>query len=597
MSGCLQRIKVGVFFAACLLLAVCGAQAEDSGISWQRTFTEATFAQAKEQHRLVILDLEAIWCHWCHVMDEQTYSRSDIRASIAANYIPVRIDQDSRPDLANRYRDYGWPATIIFNSDGEELDKLSGFVEPDQMSTLLGDYAKNPHPREKSTVVQYSEQSSLSDELKQDLQQRFEKSADRKNGGLRTSHKYLDADTIEYGLKKVYAGDRASADFIRKTLDENLHLLDPAWGGVYQYSTHGDWQHPHFEKIAVKQADDLRLYALAYAQWSEPRYREATESIRRFLDTFLRDADGGFYTSQDADLVKGEHSAEYFGLSDTERRKQGIPAIDKHIYASENGRLISALTAVYSATGDSSALERAIQSAQWIAQNRALAEGGFRHGEHDPSGPYLCDTLYMGRAFLDLYAVTGTRDWLRRAEQAAAFIDAHFAPSEKQPGYLTSALGAGILKPLPVLAENIALVRFYSALTNYTGNPTYKKAAGEAMRLLTTKEIATDSITEPGILLADDDFNSPPLHVVTVAKKDDTTGKELFLAALKYPSASKRTEWWDRAEGPMPNPDVQYPVLPKAAAFVCTQRRCSLPIFQAAKVAESIRRLSTARGD
>src|SRR5262245_6631601 len=103
---------------AALLAVLCSgsALAEQTGISWLRSDTDA-FARAKAEQRFVILYLEAVWCHWCHVMDEKTYGDAGVRAEIGSHYVPLRIDQDLRPDLSNRYRDYGWPATVIFAAD------------------------------------------------------------------------------------------------------------------------------------------------------------------------------------------------------------------------------------------------------------------------------------------------------------------------------------------------------------------------------------------------------------------------------------------------------------------------------------------------
>ena len=123
-------------------------------------------------------------------------------------------------------------------------------------------------------------------------------------------------------------GDREFERMARETLDAQRQLIDPVWGGVYQYSTDGDWKHPHFEKIMQMQAENLRIYAQAYALWKEPSYLEAATKIREYLRNFLTSPDGAFYTSQDADLVQGEHSADYFALDDSDRRKRGIPRID-----------------------------------------------------------------------------------------------------------------------------------------------------------------------------------------------------------------------------------------------------------------------------
>jgi len=87
----------------------------------------------------------------------------------------------------------------------------------------------------------------------------------------------------------------------RQTLDTQFNLIDPVWGGVYQYSTGGDWKEPHFEKIMQMQTENLRIYALAYAQWHRPEYLKAATDIHRFLKTFLMSPEGALYTSQNAD--------------------------------------------------------------------------------------------------------------------------------------------------------------------------------------------------------------------------------------------------------------------------------------------------------
>ena len=94
-------------------------------IVW-RSWSPAAFADAGREHKFVLLDLEAVWCHWCHVMDQETYSDPKVIALINARYIALRVDQDARPDLSNRYEDYGWPATVVFAADGSEIVKRQG---------------------------------------------------------------------------------------------------------------------------------------------------------------------------------------------------------------------------------------------------------------------------------------------------------------------------------------------------------------------------------------------------------------------------------------------------------------------------------------
>src|SRR2546430_13534532 len=104
-----------------------------TAIAWQ-PWSDAAFEQARREKKFVMLDLEAVWCHWCHVMDETTYQDETVKRLMAERYIAVRVDQDSRPDLSNRYEDYGWPATIVFGPDGGEIVKRRGYLVPGQMA-------------------------------------------------------------------------------------------------------------------------------------------------------------------------------------------------------------------------------------------------------------------------------------------------------------------------------------------------------------------------------------------------------------------------------------------------------------------------------
>jgi uncharacterized protein len=114
------------------------------------------------------------------------------------------------------------------------------------------------------------------------------------------------------------------------------------------------------------------------------------------------------------------------------------------------------------------------------------------------------------------------------------------------------------------------------------------------MRYLAAPPIAK-RLPVASILLVDYEAGRPPLHLTIVGAKDDPAAQELFRAALKYPAGYKRLEWWDKKEGKLPNPDVQYPELSKAAAFICTERACSQPIFKPEDVAAKVDRLLSAQ--
>ncbi|HEX6832574.1 MAG TPA: DUF255 domain-containing protein [Rudaea sp.] len=570
------------------------ARAHDDAIGWLRSDTDA-FARAREQHRFVILYLEAVWCHWCHVMDEKTYGDAAVQAEIAAHYVPLRIDQDLRPDLSSRYRDYGWPATVIFAADGSEIAKRQGFVEPQRFLKLLQAIENDPSPETSEPAADATPEphaSALDAMTRSILTKRHRDTFDRELGGLTLGQKFLDRDSVEYELVLANAGDADAAAMARKTLDAARALFDPAWGGVYQYSTYGDWKHPHYEKLATVQAQYLRIYALAFATSGLARDREAVLAIRRYLDAFLKSPDGAFYVSQDADLKPGEHATDYFDLDDGARRACGVPRVDRHVYALQNGQIIEALATWYEFSGDDSALSEATKAAAWIGAHRALSGGGFRHDETDAAGPYLGDTLAMGRAYLALYRATADRAWLQRASEAAAFIAANFAV--KPAGYV-SARSTGPIAAMPQIEENISLARFANLLAHYTGKTEHRAIAESALRWLADPHIALSEITEPGILLADDELHADPLHLTVLATKGDADARVLFSTVQHLPPWYKRVEWWDKREGDLPNADVSYPAPKHAAAFVCTENRCSLPIFKADQIREFVRSSTPAK--
>jgi uncharacterized protein YyaL (SSP411 family) len=564
-------------------------------INWQ-DWSPDIFNQARKEHRYVLLDLGTRWCHWCHVMEGTTYIDPQVTSLIAQKYIAVRVDADSRPDLANRYEDYGWPATVVFNSDGSEIVKRRGYIPPQQMISLLKAIIADPTPGPSILPpenIHYSTDAALSNDLRQELLRRFAATYDQTNGSWGFGQKFLDWNSVEWALRRAAAGDATANQMARQTLDEQLNLLDPAWGGVYQYSTDNDWQHPHFEKIMQMQTQNLRIYSIAYAQTHDEKYLHAAQSIHHYLINFLRGPNGAFYTSQDADLVDGIHSADYFKLSDQQRRAQGIPRIDTHQYARENGWAIRALTVLYETTGDKSALNEAIAAADWVTDHRSIGDGGFFHDAHDLAGPYLGDNLAMGQAFLELYEATANRVWLGDAQMAADFIGAHFQRSGTV-GIITCESPGGPLAAGPEYDENVDLARWANLLNQYTGRDEDRKLADAAMRFVATPQVAREhGILVAGALLADDELSRPALHVVIVAKKSDPAGQDLFATAMAIPTSYKRLEWYDASEGPLPNADVDYPTLSQAAAFVCSGTACSLPAFAQAQLEKNVARAET----
>jgi len=551
-----------------------------SGIAWQG-WTQDLFERARAEKRYMILDLEAVWCHWCHVMDAETYSDPEVQRLIREHYIPVRVDQDARPDLSIRYEDYGWPATIIFGPDGTEIVKRRGFLPARLLASILEEVVKDPSPVKGIQVVlpeSYAPDAQLADTNRKALHTRQAEALDRVKGGLAGPYRYLPVEAIEFELARAEPVPTGQA-WAQQTLLASLALVDPVWGGVYQYSVKQSWDNPHYEKIMSFQAEGIRIYALAYARTGDTRYLETAKLIASYVDEFLMSPEGSFYTSQDADVVPGQPSDAYYALGREARLAKGVPRVDTHRYARENGWMIEALATLYEVSGERTYRERAERAAAWVLANRAGQGGGFRHDEKDAAGPYLGDTLAMGRAFLQMYRVSAERHWLERADTASAFIEQSFRRADA--GYLSARGDATPIEPLPQLEENLSLARFANLLHHYTGKPAQRAQAEHAFRYAATTEIHGRRRDLGALLLAEEELREAPTHLTIVGGKTDLGAEALFGAGLRHPEWYKRLEWWDPQEGALPNADVQYPKLERAAAFFCARGACSSPIYDA----------------
>jgi len=592
-------MKRFLYVAALLACAAAHAGAVTAprtpAISW-RGWSDDDFVQARAEKRFVLLDLEAVWCHWCHVMDETTYQDPRVRQLIGQRYVAVRVDQDADPALAARYQDYGWPATVVLAADGSEIVKRRGYLSPEAMASLLAAIIKDPSPGPSVVAeekVQPARSAFLDPQARKALMATYFESYDGEYAGWGSVQKFIDADSLELALTHAKEAPKEAA-MARSTLVAATALIDPVWGGVFQYSDARDWKSPHFEKIISFQTQYVRMYAAGFRVLGDAAFLTAAQSIDRYVEQFLTSAEGVVYVSQDADVDAKLTGHVFYALSDAERRRQPNPHIDTHVYARENGWEITALAALYDATGEEGYLARARRAAAWVQSHRALGAGGFSHDGRAGAPATLGDTLAMGQGFLALYASTGERSYLVQARQALDFIAGHF--SVPDGGYATVAAGArGVFRTsVRDVDENIGVARFGNALYHYGGDAQARKHSQHAMRYLASAQIADGEHLRSGILLADDELANDPTHVTIVGHRDDTSAQSLHAAALRYPVLYRRIDWWDKREGAMPNPDVRYPELARAAAFICTGNACSQPVFSSPDLAQALRNATSA---
>jgi uncharacterized protein YyaL (SSP411 family) len=526
----------------------------------------------------VIVSLQSWWCPWCHTMNKETWADPEVRAALKEHFIPVHVDQDSRPDISQRYERWGWPATIIFGPDGTEIVKLRGYYSPRFFIPVLQETMKDPSPVDYGKFAGPERartlSTGLSDAQRADILAFLGKAWDPVNAGWSKS-KLVDGPTLGWFLDRAKAGDAEASERIKRTLTAMIALIDKDSGGISQVTLKPNWSRPSLEFPMFAQAAALAAYARAWALFGDPAYRAAAGDIYRFLKVKLAGPGGGFYASM--------------GMA------EGQPGVDRRQYARETGQAIQGLAAYYDATGSTEALALAIAGADWALRERSL-EGGFRHAAQDAAGPYLADSIEMGAALLALHRSTGDAKWLTAASAAGDFIAATFIDARTGGFFVSASPEAKHLpKPIKQREDNVTATRFFTLLAFYSGQARYREIAEAGMGYLASPAILESAAFLPDLLLVEEELRNEPVHVTVVGAKDDPRSAALYAAALAYPLAYKRAEWWDKREGPLANPDVDYPDFPDGpAAFACTRNFCSLPVTDAAAIPSQLDRLQRA---
>lgn len=502
-------------------IALSRQQKQAPRFTWQ-DLSPAALQQAKTEGKLLLLDCVATWCHWCHVMDDTTYTDPALGDYLAQHAIAMRVDIDARPDIASRYEEWGWPATVILSPNGQELGKFRGYLTAPRLLEILQAARENSGNAElKPAAVGLSEKplppASLS-WVGAVLLHTLDNFYDADQGGWGRGQKLPIGANIEVELLRAQHGDQPAQQRAQQSLDAQRALLDPVWGGLYQYSTGGVWTKPHFEKRLPIQTAAIEAYARAYHGMHRPSDLQDTQRLVAYLHNFLRNADGEFLVSQDADLGGHEKTAHfvdghlYYAKSDAERRAQGMPRIDSHVYAMENGLAIGALSALAVATGSAADAGSYLASAERAAK-RMLS----RHVEVDgtvkrdavatSSLRFLVDAAALGRGLAMLQRARPQANLVPILEQLAGAMLRNF--KDDQSGLLwTSTLdpaASGVFAQRShSFAANVQAARFLLTLAHLQAvTPAQKLKWQNAARQLLSNLATPSQLDDQGRMVGE----------------------------------------------------------------------------------------------
>ena len=566
---------------ACLFL--CTSLVAQGKVAW-RTWGPAAFAEAKAAGRPVLVDAEATWCHWCHVMEAKTYGDSEVATLIARTFVPVKADIDLHPDAQELYADIGWPGTTLYAPDGTVLWRHRGYVAKEAFLPVLQRVAAEAHmgrytpwrPEEGEAAVPAPEGDPLA------LARGWvDRAFDEDLGGW-GEQKYPIAMNVEELFRRAHRGDSGARFRALYTLSQQRSITDPVWGGLFQYSAGPDWHAVHFEKLATLQAGYLENLAEAWRATGDEDWKRDAAQVVGFLRRFMQHPEGGWSATVDADL--GGHGAvrprmlgkAYYALGNRARLRAGLPRTDRRRYAQVQGLLASAYARLAGVL-EGPALLREARAAMVYVDAKLKRGQGFLHAEGQ-EGYYLQDQVAILKAHLALYEVTGEETWLSRAESLAGFIDGAFRNPQ---GLFLSRSGAEGLPAsgrVPV-DDNLALARALAKLQALRGvGPWGERAAAVAAALCTPAGLDAQGRWLGDAILLLEELKSEAPHLVIVGDPADPRTQALTAAAHRgwMPGTAVLRHEPTRLE-PI-NPELSFPRLGMPAAFLCSRGSCSLPL-------------------
>lgn len=415
-------------------------------IKW-KSFDNTLFDEAKEQNKLVFLEVGANWCHWCHVMDDSTYTNEAVKKYLNTHFVLSREDQDARPDLFSAYKPWGWPAIIIFNAAGEELLKLKGFRPPKRFLKELKQIVENPVP----LAFDLDSHPSLVSESMETLNSEFETQLDYELGGYPHKNRALELSGIEHALR--YRTDNNSLEeWAKLTITQSYLLVDPTWSGVYQYSAKNSWNNQHFEKLLRYQANYIETYCRYGVIMKDAEAIQKAEEIVAYCKRFLQGETPLFWNSQNADLIAGEHSGQYYELNEAERLKQGVPSVDQKIYLKENAAMINAMIWLWAATNKEEYLREGKEMLDHALYTFSTDRGIYAREEGSESIFSFEDNRQLIESLLLYAQVTNDKTYLIKAEILAKNCITEFDSKEG----IQSVCGEITLKSPIVQRDNLA---------------------------------------------------------------------------------------------------------------------------------------------
>lgn len=420
-------------------------------VEWYPWGDEA-FEKAEKENKLVLISIGYSACHWCHVMEHESFEDSLTAEMMNKNFINIKVDREERPDVDQVYMNAvqlmtgsgGWPLNCFALPDGrpvyggtyfpkdkwqQTLTSLKGLKENDPVK--LEEYAKNLTAgiQQSELIIRNEDPLETKVEFLAQKVNEWSKYWDRKKGGPNRAPKFPLPNNYQFLLEYAFlSGDQESMDFVSTTLDQMARggIYDQIGGGFARYSTDELWKAPHFEKMLYDNAQLVSLYSQAFTATQNPRYKKIVQETLAFTKRELTNKNGGFYSALDADsegeegkfyVWKKEELKEALTPEEFELAKKFYNLNNKGLWEHGNYILLMDENSDDMLTQDS-ALGNKLEHIK--SKLLARRETRIRPGLDDKI--LTSWNMLMIEAYLDAYIALEDEQYLKVAEQQIKFI-------------------------------------------------------------------------------------------------------------------------------------------------------------------------------
>ena len=316
-------------------------------VHW-RAWSQEALEDAKKENKLVLVSIGYSSCHWCHVMEEETFEDDEVAKLMNENFISIKVDREERPDVDLVYQDFqrltegnmGWPLNVIVLPNGKPLYGGTYHTKEQWVQVLakINDLYKNDPKK----AAEYSDMVAAgiaevnfiqpTDDLGPLTKAALETSVetwksnwDLEEGGEKGTQKFMVPSNLSFLLDYVQlTKNNAARIHVKNTLNKMAlgGIYDQIGGGFYRYSTDANWKVPHFEKMLYDNAQALSLYSQAYINFKDIAYKNVVWETIEFLNREMKNPDGGYFAALDADS-EGEEGKYYIWKADELKKVLG----------------------------------------------------------------------------------------------------------------------------------------------------------------------------------------------------------------------------------------------------------------------------------